>query len=152
MPVIVDDLFTSTAYHGDGKEQARRVGARNGNRWSHMTSTADDTDYAELHEMARHIGMRRAWFQGDHYDLTPGRRAHAVKLGAQEVTRLELSMVCLYDRRGRERPDYGTPDKTTHEAREGATLATGGFVRGKAYEVGSVASQYALFVVDEAEH
>lgn len=40
----------------------------------------------ELHELARRIGMRRAWFQEHplvpHYDLTPARRELALQLGA----------------------------------------------------------------------
>lgn len=50
----------------------------------------DDIDLTELHEMARKIGLRRAWFQergGDtpHYDLTESRRVKAIKCGAVEV-------------------------------------------------------------------
>jgi hypothetical protein len=48
---------------------------------------ADEADCEELHAMARRIGMHRSWFQGDHYDLVPPRRAAAVKLGAVEVDR-----------------------------------------------------------------
>ncbi len=67
-------------------------------RWSHLT--ADTTQ--ELHEFAARLGMRREWFQPaklvdnpqhlrfgqprkgsrDHYDLTEGKRALAIKLGA----------------------------------------------------------------------
>jgi hypothetical protein len=43
----------------------------------------------ELHTFARRIGLRRAWFQasasGPHYDLTAGKRALAVRLGAVEL-------------------------------------------------------------------
>ncbi len=50
---------------------------------------ADDLD--ELHAFARRLGLKRAWFQPHprwpHYDLTVGRRARAVVLGAQEVGR-----------------------------------------------------------------
>jgi hypothetical protein len=49
----------------------------------------------DLHLFASKLGMKRSWFQNDprlpHYDLTPERRAHAVVLGAQEVTRRELA-------------------------------------------------------------
>jgi hypothetical protein len=31
--------------------------------------------------------MRRAWFQGNHYDLVPTKRALAVRLGAIELDR-----------------------------------------------------------------
>lgn len=45
----------------------------------------------ELHEFAKSIGMRRAWFQDHgrlpHYDLTAARREKAVKLGAIELDR-----------------------------------------------------------------
>jgi hypothetical protein len=82
MAVYVDALFAFEA----NEAQARRVGARNGHRWSHMM--ADTVE--ELHAMATRIGLRRAWFQGDHYDLTPSRRALAVKYGAKEVTSRDL--------------------------------------------------------------
>jgi len=43
----------------------------------------------ELHTFARRLGLRRSWFQDHpvlaHYDLTPGRRARAVALGAVET-------------------------------------------------------------------
>lgn len=55
----------------------------------HMT--ADTLE--ELHAFAARIGMRRSWFQEHricpHYDLTPGRREVAVRLGAVEETCLE---------------------------------------------------------------
>jgi hypothetical protein len=65
------------------KEAARRFG----NKWSHMTA---DTE-AELHEMARKIGLRREWCsdhtQPDsrtlHYDLIPSKRRLALANGAQ---------------------------------------------------------------------
>ena len=48
----------------------------------------------ELHTFALKIGMRIEWFQNrpglPHYDLTPDRRARAVRAGAKEVTRREL--------------------------------------------------------------
>lgn len=50
---------------------------------------ADTLD--ELHAFAARLGLRSAWFQPHprwpHYDLTPGRRAEAVRLGAVEVGR-----------------------------------------------------------------
>lgn len=56
----------------------------------HMT--ADTLD--ELHAFALRLGLKRAWFQrhgiSPHYDLTIGRRAEAVRLGAVETTFKEL--------------------------------------------------------------
>lgn len=52
----------------------------------HLTT---DGPIEELHAFAVKIGMRREWFQdhpiAPHYDLTPGRRARALLLGAVEV-------------------------------------------------------------------
>ena len=55
--------------------------------WCHM---ATDGDLAELHAFAARLGLRRAWFQRDHYDLPPHGRAAAVALGAVEVSAGEL--------------------------------------------------------------
>jgi len=48
----------------------------------------------ELHTFARRLGLRRSWFQDHpvlaHYDLTPGRRAAAVALGAVELEGKEM--------------------------------------------------------------
>ncbi len=42
----------------------------------------------ELHQFAKRLGLRRAWFQPHprhpHYDLTPNKREQAIKLGAIE--------------------------------------------------------------------
>lgn len=74
--VYVDALILYPPPH---EAQARRVGARNGNRWAHMWADTDE----ELHRMARLVGLKREWFQGDHYDLVPARRAAALREGAQ---------------------------------------------------------------------
>jgi predicted kinase len=57
------------------------------NSWCHL---ATDGDFAELHAFADRLGLRRAWFQRDHYDLPPHGRAAAVALGAEEVSTGEL--------------------------------------------------------------
>jgi predicted kinase len=55
--------------------------------WCHM---ATDGEFEELHGFAARLGLRRAWFQRDHYDLPPHGRAAAVALGAEEVSTGEL--------------------------------------------------------------
>ncbi len=46
----------------------------------------------QLHELAQSIGLRRSWFQIgakpwlSHYDLTPSKRALALKVGAKEMS------------------------------------------------------------------
>ncbi len=52
----------------------------------HLT-VDDDTPEAmeDLHAFAAKLGLRRSWFQDKlvaHYDLTPGKRALAQRLGA----------------------------------------------------------------------
>lgn len=42
---------------------------------------AADTE-AELHEMARKIGISRRYFHIDHYELSPGKRLVALQFGA----------------------------------------------------------------------
>jgi hypothetical protein len=56
-------------------------------RWCHMVS---DASFEELHAFAARLGIPRARFQGDHYDLPPWLREAAVSLGAQEVGVREL--------------------------------------------------------------
>jgi predicted kinase len=55
--------------------------------WCHMAS---DGDFDELHAFAARLGLRRAWFQRDHYDLPAHGRAAAVALGAEAVATSEL--------------------------------------------------------------
>ena len=54
---------------------------------------------SELHAMADAIGVARRWFQGDHYDVCLAKRALAVRLGAQEVSRVELGRLVIAQRR-----------------------------------------------------
>ena len=48
-----------------------------------------DTD-DELHDMAETLGLKLAWFQGDHYDVSLAKRKIAVSMGAKEVTSRDL--------------------------------------------------------------
>jgi hypothetical protein len=56
-------------------------------RWCHM---ATDGPFEELHAFAARLGLRRVWFQADHYDLPPHGRERALALGAEPVTTGEL--------------------------------------------------------------
>jgi len=52
----------------------------------------------ELHAMAYTIGLKADWLQKpgtpwEHFDLSPGKRAEAVKHGAVEVTAKELARI-----------------------------------------------------------
>ncbi len=58
-----------------------------GRRWAHLVS---DASLAELHDFADELGLERAWFQGDHYDVPADVRERALALGATRVTSEEL--------------------------------------------------------------
>lgn len=54
-------------------------------------------DLPALHALAKSIGVSRSWYQdkrdGGHYDLTPSKRALAIKAGALELDRAETVRV-----------------------------------------------------------
>lgn len=58
-----------------------------GGLWCHLVS---DESFAELHDFARRLGLPRAAFQGDHYDLDESARTRAVGAGAREVSGREI--------------------------------------------------------------
>lgn len=58
-----------------------------GRRWAHLVS---DRSYEELHDFAARLGLERAWFQGDHYDVPAAVREEALALGAEPVDATEL--------------------------------------------------------------
>lgn len=47
-------------------------------------------DVTHLHAIAKHIGLKRGWFQNKsvpHYDLTESMRVRAIRAGCQRLTR-----------------------------------------------------------------
>jgi hypothetical protein len=49
---------------------------------SHMIADSEQ----ELHAMADRIGVQRRWYQGDHYDISKGKRELAIQYGAVQIT------------------------------------------------------------------
>lgn len=70
-------------------------------KMSHMI--ADTT--AELHEFAKRLGLKRSWFQRDHYDVSMSVRTRAIALGAKEITFRECGLMTINRRRGECSPD-----------------------------------------------
>ena len=58
-----------------------------GRLWAHLVS---DVSYEELHDFVALLGVPRAAFQGDHYDIPSPLRDRALALGAQPVRAREL--------------------------------------------------------------
>lgn len=67
--------------------QAHAKRNRLGNLWCHLWAPKVE----ELHAFAALIGVKRCWFDRDHYDLNPEQRAAAVKAGALEVTSRDIA-------------------------------------------------------------
>lgn len=70
MTVYIDDMRMQADVPNAGRVLSRR--------WSHLTADTDE----ELHEFAQRLGLRRSWFQGDHYDVTDFMRNRALAMGA----------------------------------------------------------------------
>ncbi len=70
MTVYIDDMYRYA------------IGQFRGMRMSHMIADRE----TELHTMARLIGMKREWYQGDHYDVPLDRRDDAIRKGAVAIT------------------------------------------------------------------
>ena len=85
MAVYVDDMWKFPR------------GQYRGMKMSHMLA---DTD-KELFAMADLLKLRREWFQGDHFDISLGKRDLAVKLGAVEISRREAAAIRWCKRVGR---------------------------------------------------
>ena len=66
MTVYVDDMAIS----------------KSGKLWFHLMS---DEDGREIHVFAARLGLKRSWFQEDHYDIVEKKREHAIELGAIPV-------------------------------------------------------------------
>lgn len=92
MTVYVDDMFRVP------------MGQFGRMKMSHMIAESLD----ELHEMADRLGLKRSWFQGDHYDISMSVRARAVQLGAVEIGMRELAALSWLQRRGEVMGDPAT--------------------------------------------
>lgn len=97
MTVYVDKLRAwPTMGHTTG--QARRHFGEGRESCHLLAGGLDETNVDELHALAARIGMRRSWFQPlswPHYDLTPSRRASAVRAGAVERSNGDLARMRL---------------------------------------------------------
>lgn len=77
MTVYVDDMYRYPM------GQFRRM------KMSHMIADTED----ELHALAGRLGLKRKWFQGDHYDVSMTVREAAIRAGATPITLQTLSFM-----------------------------------------------------------
>lgn len=78
---------------------------RSGYRQMVMCHMLGDSE-SELHTMADQIGVKRRWYQGDHYDICLTKRTMALKAGAIEITARQAAAM---RRRRRETGELGLP-------------------------------------------
>lgn len=99
MTVYVDNhyLFPSSSFRGM--------------RMSHMIADTED----ELHALAASIGMKRAWYQGDHYDVGLSKRRLAIQRGAVEITWRLCAVLCANRRETGELGDPATAEDKWRE-------------------------------------
>jgi len=83
MSVYVDDMYLAP------------MGRFGRMKMSHMIADSE----AELHEMARAIGVARRWFQGDHYDVCKAKREAAIARGALPIPMRDLAKKAMVARR-----------------------------------------------------
>lgn len=89
--IFVDDMYQ----HPMGKFGQMRM--------SHLIGD----NATELHALAAKIGIARAHFHVDHYDICMKKRELAIKFGAQPVTMRQASAMVMMARAGRR---MGTPE------------------------------------------
>jgi hypothetical protein len=63
----------------------------------------------EMHDFADHIGVKRRWFQRDHYDICLRTKARARQYGAIEVTRRAMVRLRRDFRNGMQ---FGVPERS----------------------------------------
>lgn len=86
---------------------------RSGYRQMVMCHMLADSE-PELHTMADQIGIKRQWYQGDHYDICLAKRTLALRAGAIEITARQAAAM---RRRRRETGSLGLPGDAVAWAR-----------------------------------
>lgn len=79
MTVYIDDMYLYP------------MGQFRGMKMSHMIADSED----ELHAFAKQIGLKRRWYQGDHYDISKTKRILAIKAGAVEIPMKQLADIVM---------------------------------------------------------
>jgi hypothetical protein len=85
MTVYVDDMYKYPM------GEFRRM------KMSHMIADTEE----ELLAFADCLGLKRQWYQGDHFDVSMSVRAKAIELGAKAITLKELARMAAKKRRER---------------------------------------------------
>lgn len=92
--------------------------------WRRMTMCHMIADSErELHDMAEKMGLKKSWYQGDHYDVSLGRRLCAIGHGAVCITRRELAAMVSLKRRDGTWGDPKTAIDRSRAPRQGGSKA-----------------------------
>lgn len=110
MTVYVDDMFRVP------------MGQFGRMKMSHMIAETHE----ELHAMADKLGLKRSWFQGDHYDISMSVRARAVQLGAVEIGMRELACLSWLQNRGLPMGDPATAIERVMASKQARRATEGG--------------------------
>lgn len=84
MTVFVDDMHRTPTGRFGRMKMSHMIADGIGFGGASVSTAAERE--AELHAMAARIGMKRRWYQGDHYDVSLSMRALALAAGAVEIT------------------------------------------------------------------
>jgi len=85
MTVYVDDMYRLP------------MGRYRGMKMSHMIADTEE----ELLQFADKLGLKRSWYQGDHFDVSLSVRTKAIAMGAVPITLRELAAKARIQRHAR---------------------------------------------------
>jgi hypothetical protein len=83
-------------------------------KMSHMIATTE----GELHAMAQKIGVRRHWYQGDHYDVCLSMKKEALANGAVLISMRQLAAMSRLQKMGLDMGDPATAEARMVAAKE----------------------------------
>lgn len=76
-------------------------------KMSHLIADTEE----ELHAMAAKLGLKREWYQSDHYDVSKRVRGNAIYYGAREISVRQLAAMAMLRRWGHPMGDPETAEE-----------------------------------------
>lgn len=110
MTVYIDDMYRYP------------IGQFRNMKMSHMIATTEE----ELHAMADRLGLKRSWYQGDHYDVSLFKRDLAIRYGAVPIEYKTCALMCAVRKMGGALPDPSNAREIWEKLRLEKIAARGG--------------------------